>query len=68
MRVLKDSIFHRLKAYNITQLVDFICIRQSGGILHQATPRCCKRKDCEAEVQVQQTGANQAVQSSSSEV
>lgn len=27
MRILKDSIFHRLKAYNVTQLVDFICTR-----------------------------------------
>ncbi|KAK7895275.1 hypothetical protein WMY93_020600 [Mugilogobius chulae] len=27
MRVLKDQIFHRLKAYNITQVVDFITTR-----------------------------------------
>ncbi|XP_058628486.1 uncharacterized protein LOC131538589 isoform X2 [Onychostoma macrolepis] len=48
MRVLKDSIFHRLKAYNITQLVDFICTRLEAyyirRLLDVANGRTVKRK------------------------
>ena len=30
MRVLKDKIFLRTKAYNVPQLIDFICTRLEG--------------------------------------
>ncbi|KAL2102236.1 hypothetical protein ACEWY4_001404 [Coilia grayii] len=45
MRVLKDKVLHSLKAYNITQLVDFVHTRLEAHYIRQFTDVANNRED-----------------------